>query len=234
MKTKGLWFAGGLGVLLMVFVLTGCVGPGLYSIYMDYDAEADAISDDVKAKPGMAEKIVAVAEFADARDSSGQQIIGHVVEKDGFKSPIFPKHVLAGRAVSGGIKKYLKKVGYRVSEKMESWDLKEENILIGEGGVLIGGRIDRLEIDCRKGFPTNTYESFIKLTVVFADREKGKIFLERQVESRLSQEHMGFSENILSEQASLVLKNAIEKLFEDKNTIRYFQHHLMQSGPLLP
>ena len=82
--------------------------------------------------------------------------------------------------------------------------------------MLIGGSIDEMEIQCRKGYLTNTYASNLKVTVFFADMASGKIMHRTQVESKYSREHLLFSENILAEQADIVLADAIEKLFEDK------------------
>ena len=78
--------------------------------------------------------------------------------------------------------------------------------------VLIGGNIEELEISCRRNFPTSSCKSNIKLNVVFADMDKGRILYKTTVESIYSQEHVLFSENILGEQADIILADAIEKL----------------------
>jgi len=54
-----------------------------------------------------------------------QLVIGRVVEKDGMKNLVFPKNIRATKAVSKGIKEYLRKAGYKVSDKIVQWDLKK-------------------------------------------------------------------------------------------------------------
>jgi hypothetical protein len=59
---------------------------------------------------------------------------------------------------------------------------------------------------------------------------KGKIFYNTTVESSYSMEHVLFSENILAEQADIVLADAIEKLFEDKNVAQKLKETLAQQN----
>jgi hypothetical protein len=203
-------------LLVSFFVLCGCAGPNLYSINMYYDAEQTAVPEYLKADVKAPGNMISVAEFTDTRQIDDRLVIGRVVEKNGESILVFPRNVRATRVISSAINQYFKKAGYRVSGKTEQWNLKESTIPEGDGKILIGGNIDDLEISCRRGFPTNSYNANIKLTIVFADMEKGKILYKRQVQSNYTQEHAVFSENILGEQASAVLADAIEKLFEDK------------------
>ncbi len=143
-------------------------------------------------------------------------VIGHVVEKDGMKNLVLPKNVKATKAISKGIKEYLRKAGYKVSDKIMQWDLKEETMPKEDFKIIIGGNIDELEISCRRDFPTNTYATNMKLTIVFADMAKGKILYQSKVESSYTKEYFWFSEENLGEQAGIALGDAIEKLFEDK------------------
>ena len=82
--------------------------------------------------------------------------------------------------------------------------------------LFIGGSIDEMEINCRRGFPTNTYTTNMKLTIIFVDMAKGHIVYTRKVEATLSQEHFLFSEERLGDLASDVLGEAIKNVFEDK------------------
>jgi hypothetical protein len=204
------------GLLISVFGLSGCVGTTLYSVNMYYDAKQAAIPAHLKAFGKSSDAIISVAEFNDARQIDDRLVIGRVVEEDGIKYLVVPKNIKATRAVSGGIKEYLRKAGYKVPNKIEQWDLKEENIPQGVANIVVGGNIDELEIYCRRGLPTNSYKTKIKLTVVFADMVTGKILYTSKVESNYAREHVLFSENVLEDQADIALGGAIEKLFEDK------------------
>jgi uncharacterized lipoprotein YajG len=219
------------GLLFSIFIFSGCAGPSLYSINMYYDADEAAISinsaNTVK-NADTANSVISVAEFIDIRKIDDPLVIGHVVETDGMKVLVFPRNVRATKVISNGIKQYLKKSGYKVAEKIEQWNLKADNIPPGDSKVIIGGSIEDLEINCRKGSLTNSYISNIKLNIIFADASKGKILYESNVESSYSRENVLFSENILGEQADIVLADAIEKLFEDKVVAQKLKDALAQ------
>jgi len=215
MKIKGRSLIYLAGLLFAASIISGCAGPNLYSINMYYDAAKTNIPPYIKADKDSV-TIISVAEFTDSRVMDDKKVIGRVEERDGIKTLVFPKQVKATMAISNGIKEYLRKAGYKVPSKIEQWDLNEETIPQGVANILIGGSIDELEISCRKGFPTNTYTANMKLTIVFADMTRGKILYRSKVESSYAREHVWFSENILEEQADLILANAIEKLFEEK------------------
>jgi ABC-type transport system substrate-binding protein len=205
------------GLLVSIFSFFGCAGPNsLYSINMHYDAEQATIPVYLKADDKTSNTIISVAEFTDSRQIDDRLVVGRVEEKDGMKILVLPKYTKATKAISSGIKEYLKKAGYKVADKIEQWDLKEETIPKGVAKILIGGNIEELEISCRRGFLTNSYKANMKLTIYFADLVKGKIFYKSKVESSSSQEHVLFSEARLGEQANIVLDDAIENFFEER------------------
>ncbi len=204
------------GLLISIFSIMGCASTAsLYSVNMYYDADKAAIPVYLKADK-TSEAIIAIAEFTDKRQMDDQLVIGRVVEKDGMNNLVFPKNVTATKAISKGIKEYLRKAGYKVSDKIVQWDLKEKTMPKEDFKIIIGGNIDALEISCRRGFPSNTYSADMKLTIVFADVAKGKIIYKSRVESSYSKENVLFSEESLGEQAGIALGDAIEKVFADK------------------
>jgi len=81
---------------------------------------------------------------------------------------------------------------------------------------LIGGNIDELEIDCDDSFPLKTYRTKLKLTFVFADVLKKRIFYRSSIENSASLQDISFSEEILNKQISAVLSGALEKMFNDQ------------------
>jgi hypothetical protein len=204
------------GLLISIFSFLGCASTAsLYSVNMYYDADKAAIPAYLKADI-TSSAVISIAEFTDKRQMDDQLVIGRVVEKDGMNNLVFPKNVTATKAVSKGIKEYLRKAGYKVSDKIVQWNLKEETMPKEDFKIIIGGNIDELEISCRRGFPSNTYSADMKLTIVFADMAKGKIIYKSRVESSYSKENVLFSEESLGEQAGIALGDAIEKIFEDK------------------
>ena len=215
------------GLLISMIGFLGCAGPSLYSVNMHYDAEQASIPAYLKADKASS-AIISVAEFIDTRRMDDRLVIGHVVEKDGMKNLVLPKNVKATKAISKGIKEYLRKAGYKVSDKIVQWDLKEEAMPKEDFKIIIGGNIDELEISCRRDFPTNTYATNMKLTIVFADMAKGKILYQSKVESSYSKEYVWFSEENLGEQAGIALGDAIEKLFEDKTVAQKLKEAIAQ------
>jgi hypothetical protein len=228
MKIKRLRFNWICGMLFSVFIFSGCAAPKLYSVNMYYDAAQTVVPAYLKADAKISGVAISVAEFTDTRQIDDRLVIGRVTESNGTNVLVFPKNVQAAKTVANGIKNYLKKSGYKVVEKIEQWNLKEENIPPGDSKILIGGSIEELGIYCRKGYLSDSYKSNIKLNVIFADMAKGKILYQTNVESSYSMEHVLFSENILGEQADIILADAIEKLFEDKNVVQKIKEAMAQ------
>lgn len=187
-----------------------------YSINMQYGAEQAVIPAYLKAEEKTRGAIISVAEFTDTRQVDDKKIIGRVRERDDTKVPVFLKNVIPTKAVSNGIKEYLKKAGYKVADKIVQWDLKEETMPKGNGKVIIGGSIEELEVTCWRGVFSHSYKANLKLTIVIADLAKGKIIYKSKVESSSSKDDVSFSEKELGEQASTVLGDAIKKVFEEK------------------
>ena len=205
-----------LALIVCVYCISGCAANSLYSVDMRYDAASAVIPAYLIADSKAQGKAVAVAEFTDTRQMDDKLVIGRVVEKDGLKTLVFPKYKKATSAIAQGIKEYLGKAGYKVTTKIQKWDLSEENMPKINNKILVGGNIEELEITCRRGFPTNSYKATIKLNIILADLLSGKIIYKRTVESVSSQEHISFSEERLGDQASIALSDAIEKVFEEK------------------
>jgi len=190
--------------------------PSLYSIDMQYAAEQAAIPEQLKADAKTRGVIIAVTEFTDARQVADKKIIGWVKELDGTKVPVATRSVAQTRAVSNGIKDYLKKAGYQVADKLVPWDLKEETMPKGSGKVIIGGSIEDMEVTCWTGVFSNDYKINLKLSLVVADSAKGKILYKGNVTITYSKTDTSFSEGQLGRQASLALSDAIVKIFEGK------------------
>ena len=216
MKKNKWCFLAGLVMIVFVCGILGCVANSLYSVNLRYDAGSAIIPSYLTADQKVQGKTISVAEFTDTRQMEDRLVIGRVVERDGMKTLVLPKYTKPAQALAQGIKEYLGKAGYKVTAKIEKWDLKEENMPRINSRILVGGNIEEMEITCRRGFPTNSYKTTIKLTIIFADLSTSKVIYKRTVESVSSQEHVSFSEERLGDQASITLGDAIEKVFEEK------------------
>ncbi len=215
MKINRLFFSLSVLTGLIILNFSGCASPKLYSINVKYDATQAPPPAYLKAE-NKGSAIIAVAEFSDKRDMADKKVIGRVVKRDGTNIMVFPKHVVATKAVSDGVKDYFNKAGYQVADKSVLWDLTEENIPQISAKLLVGGSIDAMEIICRRGFPTNSYAANIKLTIIFADVSEGHVFYTRRVEATSSHEHVSFSEERMGDYMSTLLVEAIRNVFEDK------------------
>jgi len=216
-------------VITLGLGISGCAtGGSLYSINMRYDAANAVIPADSKADEKTRDAVITIAEFTDTRQVEDKRLIGRVTERDGVKVLVFPKYVVPTKAVANGIKEYLKKAGYKAADKLVQWDLKEETMPKGMGHVLIGGNIEELEVSCERGVFANSYKISLKLTIVFADSAKVRILYKSKVESSLSRDDVSFSEEWFGDQASSVLGDAIEKVFQEKAVAQKIKEAITQ------
>jgi hypothetical protein len=215
-------------ILFSCLAVIGCAPTRLYSVNMNYDAEKAVVPAYMKAGDKVPASTIAVAEFGDVRQVDDQMVIGRVVEKDGMKTLVVPKHTKPTQAVAAGIKSYLVKAGYKISGNIAKWDLKEETMPKSNAKIIIGGNIEELELTCRTGFPTDSYKAKMKFTLVIADAAKGKILYRSSVESNSSLEHVSFSEARLEKQINVALGEAIEKIFEDRKIARSLKEAMIE------
>jgi hypothetical protein len=97
---------------------------------------------------------------------------------------------------------------------MPAWSLQESDIRKEWGKLLIGGSIDELEVVCQKDIPIKTYDSRARVTMVIADVQTGKIIHHVSTDSSNSLEHVYFSEEMLGQQISSAITEAVVKAFE--------------------
>jgi len=201
------------GLLLCLLCIGGCAG-SLYSVNMNYEAVGVNVPAYLRNDNKNLHAAITVAEFTDARKVDDSIVIGHVVEKDGMKVLIVPKYTKPTQAVANGIKRYLAKAGYKISNDAGKWNAKEAAPK-AESKLVVGGSIDQLELTCRKGFPTDSYNAVVKLTLVLTSPANGNVLYRGSVESKTALEYVTFSEARLEEQLNIALGDAIEKIFED-------------------
>ena len=178
--------------ILLIFVMVGvsACSPALYHVNLKYEPSEKFVKLE-KAGPDFP---VTVVMFNDIRKVDDRLLLGRVTTPGGDRIPILPKYNKVTEAVTINIREYLFKSGYKISNDIPVWDLKEETISKDWGRILIGGNIDDLEIVCEKSFPVKTYQAKIKLTFVFANVPDKKIFYRSSVENSNSLKDVSFSE----------------------------------------
>ena len=198
-----------MAVVFLFFFITGCA-PTIYSVDLKYMASDAAPPIDAAGR----KVIMTVAAFNDARPGGEDLLIGRVTTPLRGSTSVIPKNMNPSAAVSTIVKNILVKSGHQVSVAMPAWNLKENAIQKDWGKIIIGGSIDELEVVCQNDFPIKTYDSRVKVTMVIADVQTGKIIHQVSAASRNSLEHVYLSEVMLGQQISRAITEAVEKAFE--------------------
>jgi hypothetical protein len=202
-------------ILCLVFVATlfaGCT-PTLYSVDMKYIPTRTFLT----AQGGTPPIALTVAAFQDMRKITDNIVIGRVIKSNGEEIRVLPKFIRPSQAVTDPIKEIFRRAGYQVATESPAWDLQEASINKLWGPILVGGRIDELEVVCRESLTVKKYTAQVKLTIYFADTLKGRIFHTLTTDSSASLEHVLFSEERLEQQINIALSGAIEKMFEGRD-----------------
>ncbi|MBN2438441.1 MAG: hypothetical protein JXL20_07535 [Deltaproteobacteria bacterium] len=216
MRHAGMFFC-----LLLLVSAMGCA-PKLYNVDMRYQptkAISPAVTDGRKYS-------LTVASFLDNRKMEDTLLIGRVVKSDGSFIPILPKYVKAVDAVAAALRELLIQSGYGVSPEKALWDLQENTIRPEWGTILVGGAIEELDVTCLDTIPRKRYTAKTRVTLVFADVQKKRIFYRVTSESSSTLDHVIFSEEKLESQINSALSEAMEKAIEGSETGRQIREAL--------
>ena len=209
--------------LALLILASGCT-PQVYNVDMRYQPTKvipPAVTDGRKYS-------LTVAAFADQRKMDDTLLLGRVTKSDGSTIPILPKYVKPADAVAGALRGLLFKSGYAVSPDKPAWDLNEGTIRPEWGTILIGGTIDELDVSCLDSLTMKRYTAKARVTLIFADVQKKRIFYRVTSESSSALDHIVFSEEKLEEQINGVLSDAMEKAIEGPETGRRIREALKQ------
>jgi hypothetical protein len=220
-KLAALRHAGMLVCLLLLVLAMGCA-PKLYNVNMRYQPTKvikPAVTDGRKFS-------LTVASFIDRRKMEDTLLLGRVVHSDGSSIPILPKYVKAADAVAAALRELLIQSGYGVSPEKAVWDLQENTIRPDWGTILVGGAIEELDVTCLDTFPRKRYIAKTRVTLVFADVQKKRIFYRVTSESSSTLDHVIFSEEKLENEINGVLSSAMEKALEGPETGRQIREAL--------
>jgi len=220
-KDPGRGLIGIIVSLSLLFLANGCT-PALYSINMRYEPTKV-----VQPPPTSGQKYsVTVASFVDQRKMQDTLLIGRVIKSDGETIPILPQYVKPPDAVASALRELLFNSGYLVSPDRPVWDLQEASIRSEWGAILIGGTIDDLDVTCLDNLTMKRYSARARVTLIFADVQKKRIFYRVTSESSSSLDHIVFSEEKLESQINGVLSDAMEKAIEGPETNRQIRDAL--------
>jgi hypothetical protein len=197
--------------LICSLVSISACSPAVYHVNLKYEPSGQIL----KVENAGQDISVTVATFNDIRKVDDTLVLGRVTTLEGDRIPILPRYKKVTEAVTTSVREYLFKSGYKVSNDMPGWNLKEDTIGKNWGIIVIGGNIDELEIVCEKSFPVKTYQAKAKLSFVFANVHDKRIFYRASVENSNSLKDVSFSEELLEKEINAVLSDALEKMFND-------------------
>lgn len=214
------------GMIICLFLLASMIGcaPKVYNVNMRYQPTKvirSAVTDGRQFS-------LTAATFIDRRKMDDTLLIGRVIHSDGSSIPILPSYVKAPDAVAAALRQLLIQSGYGVSPEKASWDLQENTIRPDWGRILVGGAIEELDVTCLDTFPRKRYSAKAKVTLVFADVQKRRIFYRITSESSSTLDHVVFSVDKLESQINGVLSEALEKAVERPETAKQIREALKE------
>ena len=159
--------------------------------------------------------VITIAAFNDTRTIDDKTIIGKKVKSKDNKVLALATAENPSRDVSSAFRYFLLKAGYSVDKVMPEWDLRDSSISSAWGKLVIGGRIDELEVICSNEGAGVQYNTVVKLQVVFADAQRKRILHTTTLESAVTLKHLRCSGEKMQEQINSALSMAIEKIAEN-------------------
>ena len=197
--------------LIFIAGIASCAEVTNYTININYIPQK-AITKNNRAQRNF---IITIATFNDARTVADKAIIGKKVKSKNDKILALATAENPARDVSSAFRYFLLKAGYSVDEVMPEWDLRDHSINSSWGTLVIGGRIDELEVICRNEGAGVKYNTRVKLHVVFADVQRRKILHTTTLESTSTLKHLMCSGEMMQDQINGALSMAIEKIAEN-------------------
>lgn len=214
------------GIIICLLLLASMIGcaPKIYNVNMRYQPTKvipPAVTDGRKFS-------LTVAAFIDHRKMDDTLLIGRVIHSDGSSIPILPRYVKAEDAVAAALRELLIQSGYGVSPEKAAWDLQENTLRPDWGRILVGGAIEELDVTCLDTITRKSYSAKARVTLVFADVQKKRIFYRIASESSSTLDHILFSEEKLENQINGVLSEAMEKALEGPETAKQIREALKE------
>ncbi|MCX5903930.1 MAG: hypothetical protein NTV89_10790, partial [Proteobacteria bacterium] len=92
---------------------------------------------------------------------------------------------------------------------------QENSISKSWGALVIGGRVEELEVTCNADQPSTNYAAKVKLRLVFADSQRGKILHTTTLESTSALKNFRCTREGMQEQINSALSLALEKILDN-------------------
>jgi len=200
-----------LSLIIIVAGIAACAEVAHYTININYIPQKVIIQNNSAQK----KLVITIATFNDTRTVADKSIIGKKVKSKNDKILALATAENPARDVSSAFRYFLLRAGYSVDKEMPEWDLRDHSINSSWGALVIGGRIDELEVICRSEGTGVQYNSRVKLHVVFADVQRKTILHTTTLESTATLKHIRSSGEMMQEQINDALSMALEKIAEN-------------------
>ena len=197
--------------LMLASAMLSCASSGYYRLNVQYVPQKQSAA----ADSNLQQYMITVAQFNDARTSTDASALGKRVQSDGSELKAISQQRSPSEVVASAVKDAFFKNGFTVYGGMPDWDANDRTLQTSWGSLVVGGYIDELAVVCTTGFLSATYETKVKLRVVFADVQHKKTLYTRTLESDASYKHFYFRQERMEQELNTALSIAIEKMFED-------------------
>ena len=197
--------------IIIVAGIAACAETSHYAINVNYIPQKGITRKN--SAPG--KFAITIAAFNDTRTVDDKTIIGKKVKSKNDKILALATAENPAREVSSAFRYFFLKAGYSVDKVMPEWDLRDSSISSAWGKLVIGGRIDELEVICSNEGAGVQYNTVVKLQVVFADAQRKRILHTTTLESAVTLKHLRCSGEKMQEQINSALSMAIEKIAEN-------------------
>jgi hypothetical protein len=198
--------------LMLAPALLSCATSGNYRLKVQYVPQKAPLT----ADSSVLQYQIAAAQFNDERSVLDKSVIGKRVQSDGSELKAVSQTMqLPTELVGIAIKEAFQKNGYTVFGGTPDWDGTERTIQKGWGNLVVGGFIEELDVVCATGFLSATYETKVKLRVVFGDTLNKRILYTTTLESAASYKSFYFSQDRMEQEINNALSVAVEKMFDN-------------------
>jgi hypothetical protein len=199
-----------LGFLLISAFISSCAHVSEYTLAIQYVPQKHV----PPASARLQNHPITVTMFIDGRTVDNTAYIG---EKGGGRSAVIARCAQGepSAAAAGALRDFLIRTGYAVSSEMPAWNLAENSISKAWSPLVIGGRIDAFTVTCDTDQPVTRYHAFVKLRLIFADSQRGRILHTTTIESTSGLEHFRCTQEGMQEQINSALSLALEKILDN-------------------
>jgi len=193
--------------LLISVVISSCAHVSEYTLAIQYVPQKHV----PPASARLQNHPITVTMFIDGRTVDNTAFIG---EKGAGRSAVIARCAQGETAAAAAeaLRNLLIRAGYAVSSEMPAWNLEENSISKSWTPLVIGGRVEAFEVICDSEQVATRYRAVVKLRLVFADSQRGRILHTTTIESTSGLEHFRCTQEGMQEQINSALSLALEKI----------------------